>query len=46
MCGTGKPIAVPVEDSEKSQPEHSLGEMRTAQALYRSVQSETWEDVW
>jgi hypothetical protein len=45
-CETDKPIAVPVEDSEKSQPEHSLGEMRTAQALYRSVESETWEDVW
>jgi len=27
-------------------PEHSLGELRTALALYRAVQSDRWEAVW
>lgn len=42
----GKSLEVPVEASDKSQPEHSLGEMRTAHALYRSVESGQWESVW
>ena len=27
-------------------PEHSLGELRTALAMYRSVESRNWEKVW
>ncbi len=27
-------------------PEFSLGEFRTAQALYRSIESGRWEKVW
>ena len=27
-------------------PEHSLGELRTALALYRSAESRAWEKVW
>ena len=27
-------------------PEHSLGEFRTAKAMYRSVESGRWEKVW
>jgi len=27
-------------------PDYSLGELRTALAMYRSVQSRTWEKVW
>ena len=41
----GRPPAVPV-DGPRSQPEHSLTEMRTAQALYRSAETGRWERVW
>jgi len=34
----GKPFAAP--------PEYALGELRTALALYRSVESRSWEKVW
>jgi predicted dehydrogenase len=34
----GKPLA--------ATPEHSLGELRTAFAIYRSVETGTWEKVW
>ena len=34
----GKPLA--------ATPEYSLGELRTAFAMYRSVESGTWEKVW
>ncbi len=30
----------------QAKPEYSLGELRTALALYRSVESRTWEKVW
>ena len=42
----GSSPAVPVASSELSQPEHSLGEMRAALALYRSAESGQWERVW
>ena len=44
----GKSPAVPTDASlaERSQAEHSLGEMRTALALYRAAQSGQWEKVW
>ena len=29
-----------------AEPEFSLGELRTALAIYRSVQSGRWESVW
>lgn len=41
----GEALAVPIAGT-KTQPEHSLGEMRTAQALYRSMESGQWEKVW
>ena len=34
----GKPLAAP--------PEYSLGEMRTALAMYKSVRTRRWEGVW
>jgi predicted dehydrogenase len=37
---------VPTTDAGKSQPEHSLGDMQTALALYRSTESDRWEPVW
>ena len=44
---SGAAPAMPIEGGGgKTQPEHSLGEMRTAQALYRSVASGQWEKVW
>eukprot|EP01045_Picozoa_sp_COSAG04_P010634 COSAG04_NODE_657_length_11477_cov_17.225962_3_plen_119_part_00 len=42
----GSSPAVPVASSGLSQPEHSLGEMRAALALYRSAESGQWERVW
>jgi UDP-N-acetyl-2-amino-2-deoxyglucuronate dehydrogenase len=44
----GKVPAVPTDASlaDRSQAEHSLGEMRTALALYRAAQSGQWEKVW
>lgn len=35
---TGSPLAAP--------PEYSLGELRTALAIYRSAKSRQWEKVW
>lgn len=36
-----------LDDSElAAPPEFALGELRTALAMYRSVQSGTWENVW
>ena len=38
-------MATPL-DSGLSQPAHSLGEMRTALALYESARTGRWESVW
>ena len=42
----GESLAVPTAAPGRSQAEHSLGEMRTALALYRSAESGQWESVW
>ena len=33
-------------DTPRTQAEHSLGEMRTALALYKSALTGVWEPVW
>lgn len=47
---TGWRMSVPTDVGEagrsRSQPEHSLTEMRVALAIYKSVQSRKWERVW
>ena len=45
----GSPAAKPLAadcDVPRTQPEHSLGEMKTALALYKSAESGMWETVW
>ena len=49
LVGDGSRAARPraaERDARRSQAEHSLGEMRTALALYRSAASGAWESVW
>ena len=45
---TGAASCVPSvpTDSGLSQPEHALGELEVALALYRSAETGAWEDVW
>ena len=39
-------LAVLESKALEAPPEYSLGELRTALAMYRSVESRNWEKVW